>query len=41
MPMIYNTKQYTVTSSQNNLVLYDSTNTDIFKSKGLKFNNMQ
>ena len=39
-PTTYNSKlqqQYTICSSQNNLVIYDSTNTDIFKSKQLKY----
>jgi hypothetical protein len=40
MPNIYNSKnlQNTVNSSQNNLVLYDSSNTDMFRSKNLKYN---
>lgn len=35
LPQVYQSKM-TNNSSQNNLVLYDSTNTDVFKSKMLK-----
>lgn len=35
--MVYNSK-YTNNSSQNNLVLYDSNNTDMFKSKMMNKN---